>query len=163
MNKQDSTKQPTRRGRPSRTKPVEINSPTESPKELVKETPKKSLKELSRELFTESPKKESPKNKPDSKGNSPSEEEELRSKILPIQAFSKEDLISFFEQILSDIKADTVPQEEFQRIGEFFISYKMVASTKARKFTENDIMKYFAMGWFIYDNIVVKDDDEDSE
>lgn len=58
--------------------------------------------------------------------------------------------IKFLENHLEKLKNDQLTEEEHKRLSEFFIQESYMNNIK--KDDEKDQLKYFALGWYIYEN-----------
>lgn len=59
------------------------------------------------------------------------------------------EMICFFEQLVSDLKSGNLSKEQEQKLSEFYISQKF-SENKNDELTEKEILKYVALGWFMY-------------
>ncbi len=67
-------------------------------------------------------------------------------------------LSEFLEHILRALKEKKISEIDKQRLGEFYVGCKFNKDRKVRRgdYTEEDMIKFLFMGWFIY-NMILKD------
>lgn len=74
-------------------------------------------------------------------------------------------LAPFLRNLADLIDNDKMSIEDLQKVGEFFMTYNMLTNTSLSDDNENDeneendisdidMMKFVALGWFIYKNIL---------
>ena len=77
-----------------------------------------------------------------------------------------QNIIKFLKNLVSDLENDLLSDENKKQVSEFVISYKFnleVQSNMKNKpvilnykltdeFTDQEIIKYVSLGWFIYNN-----------
>ena len=79
---------------------------------------------------------------------------------------NSQNIINFLKNLVSDLENDLLSDENKKQVSEFVISYKFnleVQSNMKNKpvilnykltdeFTDQEIIKYVSLGWFIYNN-----------
>ena len=62
----------------------------------------------------------------------------------------RENIICFLENLLTQYKDGKLTTQQEKQISEFFISYSFTDNTVIND--EKELLKYAALGWFIYNN-----------
>jgi hypothetical protein len=67
-------------------------------------------------------------------------------------------LSEFLEDINSSLQYNTITEMDKQRLGEFYMACKFNQDRKVKRgdYTEEDMIKFLFMGWFIY-SMMLKD------
>ena len=65
----------------------------------------------------------------------------------------RDKIIAWLEKILENYKNDNLSEENKKLITEFFVSYQYANIEKTEENTEKENLKYFYLGWYIYNNI----------
>lgn len=64
-------------------------------------------------------------------------------------------LISFLRILADDIENQNVSQEELQRTGEFYMSYKLNSQIDSDdEFSDAEFKKFFTLGWYVYTHVL---------
>ena len=63
-------------------------------------------------------------------------------------------LVSFLRELANDIENKSLDKEKMQAIGEFYISW--CYKNKRKVDNESDFFKFFTMGWYIYEQLLIK-------
>ena len=80
-----------------------------------------------------------------------------------------EQLISFLRSLADSIELKKLEPTQLQRIGEFFMSYKLSESSTNESNTEDDdfdsmdVVKFITMGWYIYRILLDKNKETEDE
>ena len=73
---------------------------------------------------------------------------------------SKEEIILFLRNLADSIENNTLQSEQLEKVGEFFMSYKMTQNENKNteeEFDTMDVIKFITMGWYIYSILLDKD------
>ena len=70
------------------------------------------------------------------------------NKISSSLSEDKIDLVSFLKELTEEIMNDTITTENLSKITDFYLGYKH--EDKFLGSSEKEIMKYYCMGWYIY-------------
>lgn len=71
----------------------------------------------------------------------------------------KEKQIRFFQDIADRLKTDQMSSKEHQRWSEFYMSEKMASRLENECFhlsDEKKLLKYFTLGWFLYEEVGIQ-------
>jgi hypothetical protein len=73
--------------------------------------------------------------------------------------FDNKELSVFLRELADSIDKETIESNNLKIVGEFYMKYKFnnfKKDGKTYEFTEEEIVKFIFLGWFIY-NIILKD------
>jgi len=60
-----------------------------------------------------------------------------------------EKIIPFLESLIVDIKDKKLSSDQLKKISELYINFKF---QETNQYSDNDILKFTALGWYIYSN-----------
>lgn len=65
---------------------------------------------------------------------------------------NKQYIIDFLKNTIDSIEQNTINDELYQNIGEIYMKHKFAIefNQKNEEFTEEEILKFISIGWFIY-------------
>lgn len=64
----------------------------------------------------------------------------------------RDKIITFLEKLSTDFKNDTLSEENKKLVTDFFVTFECVNSDIQENVREKEILKYFFLGWYIYNN-----------
>lgn len=84
----------------------------------------------------------------------------LKQRMIEGESYDKQ--ISFFEKLVERMKNNQLSSDEKKRYSEFYMSEKLIEYIQhnQRDFQsdENKWLKYFTLGWYIYEQIGIQND-----
>ena len=60
-----------------------------------------------------------------------------------------EKIIPFLESLIVDIKNKKLSEDQLKKISELYLNFKF---QETNQYSDNDILKFTALGWYIYSN-----------
>ena len=84
----------------------------------------------------------------------------LSNKQVETPEYKEKHLILFLRTLADSIETNTLQSEQLQKVGEFFMSYKMSQNENQNTYEEfdtMDVIKFITMGWYIYSMLLDKD------
>ena len=71
-----------------------------------------------------------------------------------MENFNKnKELVLFLRNLADSVENNTITSEQCQKLGEFFMSFKM-SQEQDKDCEPMDVIKFITMGWYIYSNIL---------
>ena len=71
-----------------------------------------------------------------------------------MENFNKnKELVLFLRNLADSVENNTITSEQSQKLGEFFMSFKM-SQEQDKDCEPMDVIKFITMGWYIYSNIL---------
>ena len=64
---------------------------------------------------------------------------------------NKQILVDFLDELSAQIKSDTLPDNQYRKLGEFYISVKNCNKYETE---EEKNIKYYMLGYHIYNNLL---------
>ena len=64
----------------------------------------------------------------------------------------KQNIRNFMRNLLAQIDDNTLSEESYEKVKDFYIDYTL--KKVENDISEYDMMRYFTMGWHVYNNIV---------
>jgi hypothetical protein len=63
------------------------------------------------------------------------------------------ELVLFLRNLADSVENNTITSEQSQKVGEFFMSFKM-SQEQDKDCEPMDVIKFITMGWYIYSNLL---------
>jgi len=63
------------------------------------------------------------------------------------------ELVLFLRNLADSMENNTITSEQSQKVGEFFMSFKM-SQEQDKDCEPMDVIKFITMGWYIYSNLL---------
>jgi hypothetical protein len=64
----------------------------------------------------------------------------------------KQNIRNFMRNLLEQIDNNTLSDESYEKVKDFYIDYGL--KKVDNDFSEYEMMKFFTLGWYIYNNII---------
>jgi hypothetical protein len=66
-------------------------------------------------------------------------------------------LVPFLRNLADSIEKEQLLPEQIQKIGEFYMSYKLNTENSTEDPESMDVVKFLTLGWYIYTHILNKE------